>query len=761
MTWFMDQEGEVPPLKPRGKGLPISTFGQSVGAAFTQMNIERDVWGAVTRARNDAESEVLGEAMPRLGEQKVRDALKQSGYLPDIFEGNVLDAVRHNKEAKAEILGMARDAQAADPSAWNGIDLSDDRIERMTNEPLQKAYQDAQDILDMSPNAGLAGFVGESAAMVLDPKALPLLFVGGGSGSIMKIMAREAAINMGIEAMYLPKQFEMADRLNIPDPDVRAQLAMAAAGGAVFGGAVEAGARGLAYFRNRSAPKPIPGLSTTQSQAAVDAAEGALVAGRDPFPDTVDAIEALRPPPPPREPLILMPEQRVPEAQSPLVPNQIEERRLDPLPGQTPEPIPNDDLVSGLSAALDEAKAADRKGSKPLARFLRASKGPNSLKVHPEGTAAAELKARDITAKSVPGLFSKQGRKDFDNLVATEMEAEFPGIIEATKTQRGADYLDSQGFLDVLIRDIEGDSTWLRTRKDVLDLERQLDEAQNSTASEDFVQGRVSEPDQGGWFVDLNAYQFDNPDWEHALALDFEDYLSRQWEGTFFTPEEKAEMLAELRTRGGDAGYLVERMSEREFDEASAITQERPDNGLPFGEDVPAPESPMGPRASDSGRSEVAAVAGPEGATRAGDAEGAIPEQFPGTERVQTGVDQRNRAEISARQQQSMIRRLDQTRVEDDAGGLFGGAQRELFDDPTSPKSQEFLDSILRDLEDEVATDDSIPLAFEGDDGAIGLMTDDGRPIATVQDLLDEIRDYDMAAQEIAACRTGGANDPV
>ena len=307
MTWFMDQEGEIPVLKPRGNNLPVSSFMQGVGAAFTQMSIERDIWGGVTRSRNDAEAEILGEAMPRLGEQKVRDALKQAGQLPDIFEGQVLDAVRHNKEAKEAILGMARDAQAADPSAWNGIDLSQDRIDRMTNEPLQKEYQDAQDILDMTPNSGAAGFVGGAAAILSDPKQIPFLLMGGGGGSILKVMAREAAINMAAESIYLPKQFEMADRLDIPDPDVRAQLAMAAAGGAVFGGAVEAGRRGFTYFRSRSAVNPIPGLTPTQSQMAVDAAENALVAGRDPLPDTVDAIAALPPPPPPREPLILLP----------------------------------------------------------------------------------------------------------------------------------------------------------------------------------------------------------------------------------------------------------------------------------------------------------------------------------------------------------------------------------------------------------------------------------------------------------------------
>lgn len=759
MTWFLPQDGEVPDLVPQGPDRPLWSFGDTFGAAFTKFGIEANVFQRRSAAQYDAEETVLGEVMPRLGTQAVMGRLKELSMIPDTLTDLPTDALRYNPKAKEEILRMARDAQIAEPESWNGIDLSQDRIDRLTNEPLLRDLKDAEDIIAMSPNPEAAQFLAGAVSGFVDPRTWPFLLAGGPvSGSALKFIAREAALNMAAEVVTLQSQYEVAEQLDLPDPDVRMQLLMAAAGGVIFGGAVKAGERGLAYFRNRSARVRIPGATATQGELVVDAAENAILRGEDPFGPVSNVMEKVIAPPRPREPLI--PVQRVPEAQSPLVPNPIEERRLPPVEGQAPEPIPNEDLIGGLEESLGMAKAADRRDKKPLVAYLRSTgKSLEPLTVHPQGTAAAELKARGITPKSAPGLFSNKGRKDFDNLVATEMEDMFPGIWDATGTPRDATYLDSQGFLDVLTRDLNGDSAWLRSRADVIEAERRLTEAidRDITASDAFL---GQERAEGGFFVDLNDYQFSDTDWKAAIQRDFDAYLQSQWEGVHFSPEEKAEMLTELQTRGGDAGILVERMAEREGDEI-ARPREDLDNGIPFWDDAAPAQGAVGSDASGAGRSEHGAVAEGQGTPRAGTSGGPLQEQFPGTERVQTGVDQRNRAEISARQQQSMIRRLDQTRVEDDAGGLFGGAQRELFDDPTSPKSQEFLDSILRDLEDEVATDDSIPLAFEGDDGAIGLMTDDGRPIYTVQDLLDEIRDYDMAAQEIAACRIGGANDPV
>ena len=747
MTWFLPQDGEIPDLVPQGPDLPITDFGTAIGAGFQKLALKSNTFGRETRAEQEAKANVVDLVMPKLGQDAVLDMLKHSPNVPGRLKVMPFDDLKASSYAQDEIIRMAREAQTADPSAWNGFDLSQERIDRDTNEPMMAELQDAEEILSMSPNPGLASFIGGAAASTLDPRALPFLFVGGGAGgSILKVLAREAAINMAVELTTLPSQYDMAERLNIPDPDVRTQLLTAAVGGAVFGGMFEAGSRGITYFRNRSARRAIPGVSPVQAEMAVEAAENAIVAGRDPFADVQAAIDSfVTPQPAPREPLILT--DRVPAPDSPLVPNQIEERRLPTLPGQKPEPIPNEDLIAGLEEALKVAKENDRRGAKPLMSYMRSTwKSAEPLQVHPEGRAAAELKARGITAKTAPGLFSKRGRKDFDNLPATEWADMFPGIMEATGTRYGDTYLDQEGFLSVLTRDLQGDATWLRMRKDVLDLEAQLAEAidRPMTAAEDFTSGAKAD---GGFFVDLNAYQFDNLEWEADIARDFERYLSEKWEGTFFTPDEKAEMLDHLRSRGGDAEFLVERMAERELDE-TARPQEVYDNGIPFGEDAAPQEGAVGPGAGDSGRPEVGAMAGAEGTPGSGNAEGPLQAVIPGTERTQTGVDQRNRAEISARQQQSMIRRLDQTRVEDDAGGLFGGAQRDMFSEPAGNEDRAVQDQIAADVRDDIAKSGDVKLELE---------TVDGAKLRSKQAVLDYIDEGDRVSARLDLCGKGPA----
>ena len=126
---------------------------------------------------------------------------------------------------------------------------------------------------------------------------------------------------------------------------------------------------------------------------------------------------------------------------------------------------------------MDQAIADAKRKTAFAASLWRTSRswasGPNgrseSLQIHPEGTAASELRAMGITNKTYPGLFSKKGRKDLDNLVASEMEDMFPGITDAAGLADDGRYLDPNGLYALIARDAEGDSSWLRTRKDVMD----------------------------------------------------------------------------------------------------------------------------------------------------------------------------------------------------------------------------------------------------------------------------------------------------
>ena len=92
---------------------------------------------------------------------------------------------------------------------------------------------------------------------------------------------------MGAEAAFLPSQFEMAERLGIPDPSVASQLAMAAGAGAILGGGVAAAQRGWSYYKGRNQTKPIGRMDQLRTQIMVDQTEDILTS------DTAQPFEQI------------------------------------------------------------------------------------------------------------------------------------------------------------------------------------------------------------------------------------------------------------------------------------------------------------------------------------------------------------------------------------------------------------------------------------------------------------------------------------
>lgn len=464
----------------------------------------------------------------------------------------------------------------------------------------------------------------------------------------------------------------------------------------------------------------------------------------------------------------LIPEQAASVAKTPPVDTTV----LPPAAGEPPRSAAEVgavasralDDVEGLNAVLADAKAADNTRSKPLIGWLsnghRVTKkdaaagrtAGESLQIDPASTLGQELKAQDITPRTAPGLFKKGGRTNLDNLVASEMEDQFPGIMDATRTQQGADYLDQQGLLDLIVRDANGDASWLRSRADVQRIEADLELALRAADGEDM--GPASDylamkPDDGGFFVDLNAYQFDNPDWQGAIARDLEAFIAEKWPGVTFTAKERADILNHLTTNGGEAQNLVERLLERELDYG-----ELPPSKVYSHADLEDPayqrflDEATASRVSDAGGEDPLGPVENGGAARGGPAgevgaDGQV--SIPGTDRVDTGQAQRDAATIAARQQQSKMGRLDQTRVEDDAGGLFGGAQSDLFSDPLSKDARVIQDSIAADFRDQVARED-----FKVD-------LNDGKGERSASSLLDELDGDDEFAAILDACGKGKA----
>jgi hypothetical protein len=747
---FMLPQTPPPVMRARGADKPLPTTWQGLGAAFTSAQITGGVGSPIQTETNRLRAERAVDLAARVGleniiawEQANGDGYDHIRLPPETIE----EALGQNGPHFADMVyGAAQEAAKADPATWDGIDVTGDvTAEALAN--VQKEYQNAQDMLDLLSPASRpfieAG--GSMAGLTADPVNIGMMAIPGGQGgSFLRVVGREAFLNMAAEAVTMPRQFDMAAQLNIPDPDIVQQLTFAAAAGGILGGLVEAGARGLTYYRGTRAPVPGAARNPVSQSLLVDTAEVAITDSPNPFPRTMAAMEAdpIAPPLPPlipadapRPPLVLGYMDRV-EPSAPL--------DLPPAPQSA---------IEGLQSEIDTLRGQDRQVN-PLIQRLRTNhvvtkamrkRDPNvtggeDLRISPTGTVGQALKQADITPKRYPGLFStKTGRTDFDTLVASEWEESFPGITDATGSRNRSDgYLDPNGFIDVLIRSANGDNSWMRQRADLAALERQLAGAERladegpTTTVDDFLTKRQA---PRGFFVDLEAYAFDPGPKGIAgdIAADLDTWLRER--GISLYPFERTEMIDQLARDGGDAEFLLERALERNMDFVEAA-------------DGPSQAtSRNAPEPGGNGLAEARPFAGQEASGAAGGGNDAPPagtiertaagDQFlaPGIE----PVTQRERLE--ARQREALVGKARPM-----SEGLFDlGAREQMdwLDQPAGKKAEPVQRQREADLRDAVAQGDNpnvvLPNGREG----------------TLADLLDDLDQGDMVSARLDLCGKG------
>lgn len=738
MTYFL-QSNDAPKIKAQNPQSDLSSWFGGLGAAFTKSAMENDANFTAARKQRDVQFEMAQQAAPRVGIQALNDWYTETGAGYDHIRPapQTTDEffAMHGNEAYRMVLDVARQQADADPAKWADMDLSDAAVEKQVNERLRTEYEDAQLTLDMmSGGRGAAEFLGGLGGITADIKNLPFLLIGGGSGSIMRVLGREAAINVAAEATFLPSQFDMAERLNIPDPDIRTQLAMAAVGGAVFGGLMEGGARAITYWKGRNVIQPVPGYSMGTSDAMVTAAENAIAAGENPLQAVQQALKDTRP-----QPYIL---------ENPINPDRpplITTERLPPIDGQEPQPLPNETIISQAETAIDnaekqfEADFPEMRFKYPLGRVIQKLGGVKASVIRDgekvRTPLAEELANMGVTTRTHPFIFSQKGMADLDNIPANE----HLGLSEVLPVDPLTGYFSREGLLQALGRELSGNGKTPMSGE-ILARRSEIDSI-GRTPSEDFIAGKQADD---GWFVDLNKYHFDQDQLaaNEQIARDFHAFLDEKYAGTTFTDAEKAEMVAELQRSGGDAEFLVERVMERELDYAALPPQEAQDYGdIPFFGNEPTAQTPVGPGVRTGERSVADAQA--EGGGTAGVADASGQTRIPGTDRIDTGLSQRQASEIAARQQQSRMGRLDQTRVESDDTTLFGGAQSDLFSDPTSKEARALQDSIALSIRDEIAADADANIKVDMGDGK------GERSISSVLDELDDLQDF---AEIISLC---------
>tara|TARA_R110000868_G_scaffold237132_9_gene491603 strand:- start:12786 stop:14942 length:2157 start_codon:yes stop_codon:yes gene_type:complete len=442
---------DLPEMKARRPKRAPSGFMEGLTASFKAEQMETDAWHRVAKTRASVFEDIEKSLMQKAGGKAVIEEA------PNPKHRTNPTADRMKREER--LLKLAQE------SGDTSLPWTRDAVEERTKENYSKEYQDAIETIDFMRNAsGITEFFGRGGAAVTDQTSVMSMFVGGGTGSVARIVAQEAALGALGEAAVLPRQYQMAEYLDIPNPNPLAQIAM----GAGFSGALAGGAKALTRGGRAQISDELRravefasqrrGPWRVEDKAAVDAAEDAMASGEaasGPAAPVVDDIGA------PAAPF---------------------DQAGDP--GVMPAAAPSADPIEvGLIQEIDRIRAETGGVTRPIANWLKSKEndmpneggGISTFQIHPDGEAAAELRQAGVTSRTSPGLFSKRGRKSFDNLVASEMEERFPGITSAAGLSDDGIYLDQFGFLKVLAGELDGQSP-LRSMVDLSEAEQQLED---------------------------------------------------------------------------------------------------------------------------------------------------------------------------------------------------------------------------------------------------------------------------------------------
>ena len=284
MTFFLPATPRKRPPNPAPA--EFSGFGDVVESAATAEAIETDWWWKKDRTR----VEIINEIEDRIGR------------LPAPVEGmgDTLDAPPAMSDVQMrDVLRRASLFAARQPGDYGDLPLDMEQLEAEATKRRKAELEEAQAAVQMGGGgAGVAEFFGRAATAISDPVSLAMLPIGGGSSSLARLALREGALGVLGEAAVLPRMYDVAEELDLPDPDALAQLAMGAAGGVVLGAGPTAVFRGGRYVldRTRAPVEAAPaGMDPLDAVAAADEAEAALQAGRPvapamPSADDLDAV---------------------------------------------------------------------------------------------------------------------------------------------------------------------------------------------------------------------------------------------------------------------------------------------------------------------------------------------------------------------------------------------------------------------------------------------------------------------------------------
>lgn len=253
MTWFLKA---YDPEEPSALPLPLATrrassFGEQLGAAVTMGRIEDDSWGR----SGQFESQYLTELEGAVGDYISPEAkARQRGALPYMAMGGIDQPLSPSAgPRKAAVLAAIAKAKAADPEKWKDLPDSPQAIEAEIIRRRNAEYAEAAEIAAAAPDgAFMANFLGRAYAGLSDPASIATMGFGGSAGKgvtgFLKFVAGESALGAASELAIAGRRQDVADQLDVPEPNLLADMGIAALTAGVFAGGLGAIGHGVKRF---------------------------------------------------------------------------------------------------------------------------------------------------------------------------------------------------------------------------------------------------------------------------------------------------------------------------------------------------------------------------------------------------------------------------------------------------------------------------------------------------------------------------------
>lgn len=236
--------------------------------------------------------------------------------------------------------------------------------------------------------------------------------------------------------------------------------------------------------------------------------------------------------------------------------------------------------VAPAPEVLTPTPTPKRKPRKPRPAELQKRPFTYQIKqigIHPDGPVAAELAKADITPRTTPGLFTRNGAKNLDNLPAVE----WADIAHEIGADDSGTYLSEQGIIDAIIRENSGTPLQGPEQAD-LQAAQDSEEAYERFLSSDYDAEELAVVDTPPFVA--------SPDMDMRSETERRDDVKPMLDETIqgmgltgiLTQEEYSEATEQLVKNGGDVEELLYAIGQRGIERAETTSDTEFDDFIPF-----------------------------------------------------------------------------------------------------------------------------------------------------------------------------------